>query len=460
MLAYLRSAASMLPLAAIAGAVVYFPLFLYRRKRSPGFSPLRHLLGYLFCAYAGMVLLVVFLWHPGLSQRLLNLYPFMDIIGAYAGGGSMLSSQFMLNIAMFLPLGLFLPFAFPRRGNRAYKVALIALCATLAIEITQYFLGRAADIDDVIANTLGGVAGFAVYVLLQRAFSGKPWSGKVFGGEHIATRRRVMASATLLLLLILLPVTLDAADQNSDYGLVRYCAIRLPRNLALGVTLPDTAATRTVYQVRTADMHEEASRIVSAFHLEGEYNESRMGELLYVNHRDWFLVFKEQGTWNLQIPDGLNFEQFLETQGAQSPEGAAQSIAGMFLREGETISSVTRLDGDAETVFKLTVQGGSDYTDGAIDIGLSGDAVRWISFNVIRAQQRGQVEVISAEDAVRAATLYGEYDAEFSDATLTGFSEDYVVHEGLVLPAYRLSGTATRGGETIQWESLVDSVRR
>jgi glycopeptide antibiotics resistance protein len=194
----------MLPLAAIAGAVVYLPIFLYRRKRVPGFSPVRHLLGYLFCAYAAMVLLVVFFWQPGLTNRLLNLYPFMDIVGAYAGGGSMLSSQFMLNIAMFLPFGLFLPFVFPTRFNRAYKVRLIALFATLAIEILQYFLGRAADIDDVIANTLGGIAGFAVYVLLQRAFLGKSWSGRIFAGECVATRLRIIFSAAFLLVLVLL----------------------------------------------------------------------------------------------------------------------------------------------------------------------------------------------------------------------------------------------------------------
>ena len=460
MLTYLGSAASMLPLAAIAGAVAYLPMFLYRRRHIPGFSPLRHLLSYLFCAYAFMVLLVVFFWHPGLSYRSLNLYPFMDIVGAYAGGGSMLTSQFMLNIVMFLPLGLLLPFVFPKRVNRVYTVALIALCVTLVIEILQYFLGRAADIDDVIANTLGGIAGFAVYVLLQRAFAGKPWNEKVFAGEFIAIRRRVVASTAVILLLILLPVTLDAADQNSDYGLVRYCAIRLPRNLTVDMALPETAASRMVYQVYSEDMNEAAGRILSALNLGGEYSERRFGELLYVNHRDWFLVCKEQGTWSLRIPDGLNLAELLGEKELQVLEDAAQSIAGMFIKEGESISFVARLGGESETVFKFTVQGGSDYTDGAIDVGLTKDAVHWISSNVIRAQQCSPVEVIPAQDAIRAATLYGEYDAEFSEATLTGFSEDYVVRDGLVLPAYRLSGTAIKGKETIQWESLVDAVRR
>lgn len=38
------------------------------------------------------------------------------------------------------------------------------------IEFTQYFIGRSADIDDLILNTLGGVIGFMTYDIIVRLF--------------------------------------------------------------------------------------------------------------------------------------------------------------------------------------------------------------------------------------------------------------------------------------------------
>ena len=42
-------------------------------------------------------------------------------------------------------------------------------------ETLQYFLGRSADIDDVIMNTLGGVIGYGAFRLANRAFRGQAW---------------------------------------------------------------------------------------------------------------------------------------------------------------------------------------------------------------------------------------------------------------------------------------------
>lgn len=67
----------------------------------------------------------------------------------------------MLNMIMFLPFGLMLPLVFPKRINRFYLVALISLAATALIEGIQYAIGRVGDVDDMIANLMGGAAGFA-----------------------------------------------------------------------------------------------------------------------------------------------------------------------------------------------------------------------------------------------------------------------------------------------------------
>lgn len=71
------------------------------------------------------------------------------------------------NVAMFVPLGFFLPLLWPR-----YQKALRTLCfgalATLGIELIQLFLSRGCDIDDLILNFAGAAAGYGVYRLTAR----------------------------------------------------------------------------------------------------------------------------------------------------------------------------------------------------------------------------------------------------------------------------------------------------
>lgn len=43
----------------------------------------------------------------------------------------------------------------------------------MTIEILQYFIGRSADIDDLIMNTLGGILGWLIFCVVQRTRAGK-----------------------------------------------------------------------------------------------------------------------------------------------------------------------------------------------------------------------------------------------------------------------------------------------
>ena len=72
----------------------------------------------------------------------------------------------LLNIAMFVPLGFFLPLLW-EKYRRLTKTLLFGLGATVTIELAQLLTYRATDINDVITNSLGCLAGFAFYHLLR-----------------------------------------------------------------------------------------------------------------------------------------------------------------------------------------------------------------------------------------------------------------------------------------------------
>lgn len=100
-----------------------------------------------------------------------NLDPGATIDNYLRFGDDLLSARNLgLNIALFVPVGLGL--ALWRRWGVG-RVLPVALLTSALIETIQYLLplGRAADVDDVILNTVGAAIG-AITVSIVRAVAG------------------------------------------------------------------------------------------------------------------------------------------------------------------------------------------------------------------------------------------------------------------------------------------------
>ena len=73
----------------------------------------------------------------------------------------------LMNVFLFFPLGLTLPYALPEKWKHQAVIAILfALGLSVAIEFLQYYLclGR-AEMDDVICNTLGCAIGTIAFLL-------------------------------------------------------------------------------------------------------------------------------------------------------------------------------------------------------------------------------------------------------------------------------------------------------
>lgn len=109
------------------------------------------------CLYLVAVLAVTLLPLNGPKADTLILVPLITIDPV----------NFLLNIVMTVPLGFLLPLLTRVRG--AGQVAWLGLAASTAIEVTQFVTdallhsGRTSDVNDLIANTLGAVAGYLLW---------------------------------------------------------------------------------------------------------------------------------------------------------------------------------------------------------------------------------------------------------------------------------------------------------
>lgn len=94
-----------------------------------------------------------------------NLVPFLNLLD-YESRSDLLINL-IGNFAMFIPSGIMLPLIYPRFNNFP-KVALAGIGLSLIIEVIQLpFAVRASDVDDLILNTLGCMAGYGLYALVR-----------------------------------------------------------------------------------------------------------------------------------------------------------------------------------------------------------------------------------------------------------------------------------------------------
>lgn len=89
-------------------------------------------------------------------------------------------TQTIANVLMFIPLGFIFPVAF-KRARKFWKTTACMILFSFFIGFVQYFIGRSADIDDLMLNTLGGILGYLVFLAFSKMFKEKSYGKNSMG---------------------------------------------------------------------------------------------------------------------------------------------------------------------------------------------------------------------------------------------------------------------------------------
>lgn len=90
-----------------------------------------------------------------------NFIPFKEIF-RYSVGSEKFFKNVMGNILLFVPYGFLASYFL--NNKKLSVISILTIIASATIETVQYYIGRVFDIDDIILNLLGGIAGFLIFI--------------------------------------------------------------------------------------------------------------------------------------------------------------------------------------------------------------------------------------------------------------------------------------------------------
>lgn len=105
-----------------------------------------------------LIILYMTIYSRGEATKEAILIPFHSFIRAREQPE--LYRSMLMNVFLFVPIGLSLPFVLPRKKHPVIITMIAAFLFSISIEAIQYYLALGlCEVDDVIMNTLGAMIG-------------------------------------------------------------------------------------------------------------------------------------------------------------------------------------------------------------------------------------------------------------------------------------------------------------
>lgn len=307
----------------------------------------------------------------------------------------------LLNVAMFAPLGFLLPLI-SEKLKRWYCVFGIGFCLSLVIELLQLWRGTGiCDLDDLFANTLGTVIGYAMVMLITIK---RNWKQRLCWGMVLLFTAGGIGG-------------IFAAYELLEYGNIpNMASFRVDTsavNWTMVCSLPDERKTMQTYQTQT--MSKENCKILA-----DKFSETFGIFFDDVQYYDEEAYFMDHGG-----SDGSHFLIVSYLDGGYDYRGNTHGVNSWTEADRDTVmsaldeypltipaESIFSADGDGWHTFTANriVDGDSIY-DGTLRCRYGADNTVYVVENhLIQYKTYGQREIISPDEALNRL-----YSGDFSD---------------------------------------------
>ena len=366
----------------------------------------------------------------------LNLHLLENLRDAVRGSGQEVLVQMGLNLLMFVPGGFLLGRLIEKK---AYAVPLILLGVILFNETAQFFIGLgAADIDDLAANLLGGLWGWAIFALFRQ----RKQKGAKRLAAAVGSFLPLVLTASLLLAYQVRPWGYLPQDMINN----RYLKPDTVDVTALEDALPEKLSLYEI-QNKGKDSAREAVRgIFAALGEQADFNSEDAYDNLVVYRGENganYIWYEYRGAFKLYIP---NTSEPTPHQELPVQERTLAILADM----GCPLPPPTDCENTGTSWYRLTYdfvpEGGKLY-DGTVEISYMHGQLLQLEYDVAELEEHRTEASLDAEglaERLKQGRFTGDiYGLESIDELVClDFSLDYVLDsKGYYRPVYVVSCT-------------------
>ena len=464
---YILSLLPVFPYILLATAVVYAGIYiiLKSKRKKPGCPTIIAEFALVGWLAAFIYVTQIMAFGNGMGD-MLNLVPFKQFVVAFRYGSNNAGGvwQFLLNIIMFMPLGFLLPIVFKRFRNW-HSVFIISLAFTVATELMQLITSRGTDIDDVIANTVGGLCGFALYLIIIGLIN-IIWHKDI---SVLKYRSSLYIGIAILVVITGIFCALKFCDGSSKYGNLYYGHL-IPTEVDVTVELDNEQTERAVFRYsENITIGELEEKLQSLTGFVGDWTESSDSDgttySLFDGENKAIFIFP-YNKWSIYYEYGLSDE----SSSAEIDESQALQKAWDYLKEFDiTDADVTynpasnAYYGDDHYYFNFASIKVDDktrvYGNIMLELGKDGRLIS-INDNRVWCEYAESAQCISMADSIEIAQEVGCGDWD-GKATVESVTADYsfIPETGYLIPVWKINGYLDDGSQTLEWHPEIDAVK-
>ncbi len=377
----------------VVGILIAYAIFRKVTKGEKKFPWGKVLLLGLLVGYVVILLYATIFRFPGGGFRDASLHLFRGWREAWNGFTTQLWLNVLLNVAMFVPLGILLPLL-TKNYRRWYLTLAEGFGTSLVIEVIQYITARGLfDVDDLFNNTLGAMIGYGLLMVCLTLF-----------GKEKKTISRILGYAGVPVAFAVAMIGIFAGYHFKEYGNFRDAASFTANTSGvtweLAYTPEQIDATVTVYKAesfskKTCDVFgaEFAEKLRITFPNTYYYD----GLTIFANHStgDFLHVYYHDGSYEYSVGNVDGHIPYAEAD--------ETTLRGLLEPYGLIIpeSAVITYDGDGKhTITVMEAEAGDSIISGTLTCYVrEGDLLDRYDNHLLTMTKYKDVEILTPEEA-------------------------------------------------------------
>ncbi len=420
----------------------YFLLYKKWMKGTKRISGWRTVLWFAFILYIIVVLGATLGSRGGWYENSLNLHLFSSYKEAWNSFSAKEWRNLILNIAMFMPLGIFLPFLF-RKCRKFWVTYLLGFCASVTIEVLQLLTKRGiTELDDIFNNTLGAMIGYGFF------FIGFAWVQSRKNRQRMAHKWKVVCLQLPLAVSVIGFLLVFGIYESRELGNLsisyNYKVDMSDITLRAKCDLSDAGEKETVYQTKKYSSDETLDFAKDYFSALGTDVDEAQNDI----YEDTVVYYSQDRNYNLWVDflgESYHFTDFtlLEKDGVEKL--TQKEITDILKQYNITIPVEADFSEEGNGSYQISadmIEEDDGLLNGTCDITVvEGDKLSSIYNNLIQYSEYKKSDILSEKEAYekleQGKFLLYAYDTDIREMEVNSVSISYEMDsKGFYQPVY------------------------